>query len=124
AGKAVEYRPLGAVGLVKAFGDDADHGLVRHQGALVHQRLAGQPQRRSPRDRGTQHVAGGKLWQAACLGEDLGLRPFPRPRGSEQNQIHLRAPRSFDFLSRPSYCWATRWLCICATVSMVTETTM
>src|SRR5581483_568074 len=88
------------------------------------QRLAGEAQGRTGRDRRTQHVAGGKLGKAACLGEDLGLGALARPRRPEQNQIHLRAPRNFDFLSSPSYCWAIKWLWICATVSMVTETTI
>ena len=123
-GKAVEHRAVLAVRLVVAFGDDADHGFIGHQLALVDQRLAGQAQRGARGNGGTQHVTGGKLRQAALGGENLGLRALARPRRAEQNQVHLRVPRSFDFLSRPSYCWATRWLWICATVSMVTLTTI
>ena len=37
---------------------------------------------------------------------------------------HRRRPRSFDFLIRPSYWCASRWPCTCATVSMVTLTTI
>ena len=83
-----------------------------------------QAERRARRDGGAQHVAGGELRQAALLGEDFGLRALARPRRPEQNQIQRRAPRSFDFLMRPSYCCAIRWLWICATVSIVTLTTI
>ena len=44
--------------------------------------------------------------------------------GLVEDQIHLLAPRNLDFFRSPSYCCATRWLWICATVSMVTLTTI
>ena len=86
--------------------------------------LQASAQRRAGLDGGAQHVAGGELRQAPLFGENFGLCALARPRRPEQNQIHRRAPRSFDFLSSPSYCCAIRWLWICATVSMVTETTI
>ena len=86
-------------------------GLVGNERPLVHQRLAGKAQWRAGHDRRAQHVARRKLGKTARLGEDLGLCALARPRRPEQNQIHRpRAPRNFDFLSRPSYCWAIRWL--------------
>ena len=67
---------------------------------------------------------GRKLDQPATRGELLGLRSLARPRRPQQDQVHIRlvAPLSFAFLMRPSYWCASRWLWICATVSIVTLT--
>ncbi len=57
----------------------------------------------------------------------LAWVPLPAPGGPNRTifkDIQRRAPRSLAFLMRPSYCCAIRWLWICATVSMVTLTTI
>ena len=36
AGKAIEDKPVFGVGLLDAFGDDADDDVVRHQQTLIH----------------------------------------------------------------------------------------
>src|SRR5690606_12864823 len=113
-----------AVRLVIALADDADHDIVRNQFALVQDGLDPQAQRRAGRHGGAQHVAGRELRQSARPGQDLGLGALAGTRGPEQHKVQRRAPRNFDFLSSPSYCCATRWLWICATVSIVTETTI
>ena len=59
------------------------------------------------------------------LFEDLGLRALARARRADQDNVHFRfAPLSLDFLMSPSYWCASRWLCTCATVSIVTLTTI
>src|SRR6185312_5055432 len=82
------------------------------------------PQRRTGRDLRAQHVTGGELRQAALLHQDLGLGALASARRSKQYDVQRRAPRSLAFLMRPSYCCAIRWLWICATVSIVTLTTI
>ena len=57
-------------------------------------------------NRGTQHVARGELLQAAAFLKQLGLCALSGTRRSEKDDVHRLLPRSFDFLIRPSYCWA------------------
>ena len=74
--------------------------------------------------RGAQHVAGRELHDAVLLHQPLCLCALARAWRPEQDQPHRVFPRSFDFLTSPSYWWASRWPWIWATVSMVTLTTM
>ena len=125
ARKAVEHGALGAVRLVVALGDDADDDLVGHQIALGEQSprpscRASCPALTAARSMSPVESCG----RPRCLRQDLCLRALAGARRSEQNQIQRRAPRSFAFLMRPSYCCAIRWLWICATVSIVTLTTI
>ncbi len=75
-----------------------------------------------------QHVAGGELNETAALGKAFGLRALAGSGRPQKNKLHrpprVDAPRSFAFLIRPSYWWASKWLWIWATVSMVTLTAM
>ena len=71
-----------------------------------------------------QHVAGGQMANAAALFDALGLGSLSRARRPEQDEVHPRRPRSFAFLISPSYWWASRCEWICATVSIVTLTTI
>ena len=99
--------------------------VVGDELAGVHDLLGPLADSVSGRDRGAQHVAGRELRDAVLLDQPLCLRPLARPRRPEQNQPHRAfAPRSFDFLTSPSYWWARRWPWICATVSSVTLTTI
>ena len=54
----------------------------------------------------------------------LAWVPLPAPGGPSRIRFMSASspPCSLAFLMRPSYWWARRWLCICATVSMVTDT--
>ena len=60
----------------------------------------------------------------------LAWVPFPAAGGPNRMMfiaLPLSAvgrPRSFDFLISPSYWCASRWDWICATVSIVTDTTI
>jgi len=62
-----------------------------------------QPDRRAGVDRRAQHVSRRKLHQTMRGHEPLRLRAFAGPRRAKQDQSHLRRPRSFDRLIRPSY---------------------
>ena len=75
-------------------------------------------------DRGAQHVAGRELDDAVLVDQPLRLGALARARRPEQDQPHRVRPLSFDFLTRPSYWWASRWPWTCATVSSVTLTTI
>src|SRR5262249_29429537 len=61
---------------------------------------------------------------------NVGADPEDKERAKRERdaapqlRVHLRRPRSFDFLIRPSYWWAKRYPWICATVSIVTLTTI
>ena len=109
-GKPSRMKPLRAVRLVDALGDDRDDDLVGDQLAGVHDGLGALADLGAGRDRGAQHVAGRELRNAVLLDQTLGLGALARPRRPEQDQPHrpLFPPRSFDFLIRPSYWWASR----------------
>ena len=92
--------------------------------AGFHDRLGLEADRRARRDRGAQHVAGRELRNAVLLDQPRRLRPFAGARRPEQYQPHLFLPLSFALRIRPSYWCACRWPWICATVSIVTLTTI
>jgi len=71
--------------------------------------LAWSPDGRARLDRCAQHLAGRELHQAMLGHESLRLRAFAGPRRAEQYQPHLRRPRSFDLLMRPSYWCANKY---------------
>src|SRR5690606_38747418 len=104
--------------------NNADHHVVGHQLAPRHDRLGLLAEFRSLGHGGTRPVAGRKLNQPVTLLNTLGLRALAGTGRTQKDELHLRAPRSLDFLIRPSYWCASRWLCIWATVSMVTLTTI
>src|SRR5262249_48742207 len=124
ARKAVEDDAAPAIGLIDALGNNLDHDLVGYELSLVHDRLGALTGRRSRGAGRPQHVPGGKLDEAVSGGDLFGLCPLARTRRPEQDQVDHRrvAPLSFAFLMRPSYWWASRWPCTCATVSIVTLT--
>ena len=96
-------KPFLASGCVDAVRDDRDDDVVGDELAPVHDVLDLQSDRRTGLDRGAQHVAGGELHNPVFGDEALRLRPLPGPRRAEQYQPHLRRPRSFERLIRPSY---------------------
>ena len=107
-GKPSRTKPLRASGWAMRSADDRHHHVVRHQLAARHDLLGVQPDRRTRRDRGAQHIAGRELHDAVLGDESLRLRAFAGPRRAEQYQPHLRRPRSFDRLIRPSYWCASK----------------
>src|SRR5262249_49151950 len=118
------HRTLAAVRSVVALGDDLHDDLVGDEIAPGEDVLDLASERRAGGNGRAQHVAGGELRPAAALGQDPRLGALPRPWRAEKDDVHRRAPRNLAFLMRPSYCWAMRWLWICATVSIVTLTMM
>ena len=126
AREAVEDEALPGVRLLDALGDDADHDVVGDELARLHDGLGLEADRRAGRDGRAQHVAGRELRDAVALDDAGGLRALPRPRRPQQDDPHRRlapaarsaystspaageaaqrrrAPRSFAFLTRPSY---------------------
>src|SRR6266508_1216563 len=108
AREAIEDEAVARIGLVDALGDDRYHHVVGHELAARHHLLGAQPNRGARLDRGAQHVTGRKLQQTMLGDEPLRLSTFAGPRRAEQHQPHLRRPRSFDRLIRPSYWWASK----------------
>src|SRR5690606_6413249 len=123
-GETVQDIALGHIRLLDAFGDDADHHVVRDELAPRHDGLGLLSDFRSRGDRGAKHVAGRKLNETVFVLKPLGLGALAGAGRSEKDQFHRLAPRNFDFLISPSYWCASRWLCTWDTVSIVTLTTM
>ena len=117
-------KPFFGVGLVDALVDDADDDVVGDQRARFHHRFGLEADRRARRHRGAQHVAGRELRNAVFLHQPRRLGAFAGARRPEQDQPHLFLPLSLALRIRPSYWWACRWPWICATVSIVTLTTI
>ena len=124
AREAIQDHAVLAVGLIDPVGNDLDDDLVRDEVAGIHDGLGALAHLAARLNGGTEHLPGGKLDQTATCGKFLRLRSLAGPRRSQQNEVHMRlvAPLSFDFLMRPSYWCASRWLWIWATVSIVTLT--
>src|SRR5690606_31247194 len=124
AREAVEDEALAAIRLLDALGDHLDHQGVGHQLPLVHDLPGLAPELAARGDGSAQHVTGRELLQAVLLLEDLRLGTLSGARWPQQDDVHPLLPLSFAFLIRPSYWCASRWLWICATVSIVTLTTI
>src|SRR5690606_19036435 len=123
AREAIKNETGFAIGCVQTLRDDAVDNGITDQITTIHYYLGLKPQRGLGRNRRAQDVTGGQLGDIVGLDQDLGLSPLPRSGWSEQYQSHRRLPPPRrDFLTSPSYCWATRWLWIWLTVSRVTVT--
>ena len=96
-------KPLRASGFGNAVGDDRYHDIVGNEFTARHDVLGAQADRRTGLDGRPQHIAGGKLHDTVLGNEPLSLRAFAGPRRAEQYQSHLRRPRSFERLIKPSY---------------------
>ena len=118
-------KPLLAVGLVDALGDDAVDDLVGNEVAAVHDLLGRKAHRGLGGDGRAQDVAGRELRNAvAASTRILACVPLPTPGGPSRISLtRLRPPRRERF-TRPSYCCAMRWLWIWLMVSSVTVTMM
>ena len=103
ARKPVKNEPVSRIGLIDPVGDDRDHDIVGDELTAGHDILCTQPDRRAGIDRRAQQIAGGKLNEPVLGDQALGLSAFAGPRRAEQDQSHLRRPRSFERLIRPSY---------------------
>ena len=122
AREAVENETVAAVRLVDPLGDDAVDDLVGDKVATIHDLFGGKTHRRLCGDRRTQDVTGRKLRDAEALDENLGLSPLADARRSEKDQPQRFRPPRRERFTRPSYCWAIRWLWIWLMVSRVTVT--
>src|SRR5690606_1428979 len=123
-GKAVKNIALRSIRLRDALCDDADHNIVRHEFTTSHDGFGFLADLRARSHCRSQHVASRELDEAILLFQPLRLRSLAGTGRPEKDEFHRRAPLSLDFLMRPSYWCASRWLWIWETVSMVTLTTM
>ena len=101
-------KPLRASGSVDARSDEIDDHIVRRKTPVRDDVLDFATDRSGAFDRFAQHVAGRELNNSVFGGETLGLCSFASPRRAKQDQSHLRRPRSFDLLIKPSYWCANR----------------
>src|SRR5262249_55457764 len=122
--EAIQHEARPGIGLVDAVGDDRHHALAGHRIAAIHNAFCAQTDRRAGGSGGAQHVTGRELDNSVFGYQALRLRALTRPRRAEQDQSHRVRPRSFDRLISPSYWCASKYPWICATVSMVTLTTI
>jgi hypothetical protein len=97
AREAVQHVARTGVGPREPLVHQADHDLVGHERALVHEALGLAPERRARGHRLAEHVAGGHLGDAGARGEPPGLGPLARARGPEEDHA-AHAP--FAFLRR------------------------
>ena len=106
--------------------NDLDDDLVGDELAALHDRLGALADLGPGLDRRAQHVAGGELRYAVFLDQPLCLGPLARPRRPEQDQPHRRPlpPAQLRLLDQPLILVRKRWPWICATVSIVTLTTI
>ena len=133
AREAVENEPVGAIWLGDSFRDYLDHDVVGHQIAGVHDSLSLSAEFAARVGRSAQHVAGRQLDDSVSLFQYFSLGAFTGTRRSEQYDVHKsswwqqrypRRPFNFALRIKPSYWCASKWLWICATVSIETTTTI
>ena len=117
-------KPFAAVRLGDSRRQHRDDDVVGDEPAGIHDRLDPRSERAARGDRGAQHVAGRELHETVFLFEPLRLGALAGARRPEKDQVHQRRPRSRAFLISPSYWCASRCEWICATVSIVTLTTI
>src|SRR5215471_14364621 len=103
ARKSVKHEAAPCIGLPDAVSDDRDNDVIGNELAAFHDALYTQPDGRTGRNRGTQHVARRKLDNPVFGYQALRLRALPRPRRAEQDQSHRVRPRNLDRLISPSY---------------------
>ena len=101
--EAVENEAIARIGLVNPSGDNCDDQIIGDQLTAVHDALGAQSNRSAGVGRSAQHIPCRQLQQTMLGDETLSLRAFAGAGGAQQNQSHLRRPRSFERLIRPSY---------------------
>src|SRR2546430_2581783 len=96
AREAVEQETVAGIGLGQPVADHVDGHLVRYQLAVVHEALGFQAQRRALRHVGPEDVPGRDLGHGEVRGDELGLGPLTRSRGTHEHQPpYLRNPSQF-----------------------------
>ena len=85
-GEPVEQPTGRGVRLREPLRDDAQHDLVAHELARVHDRLGLEPELGALLDRGAQHVAGGDVRHAVALGQAHRLGALARTLPSEHEE--------------------------------------
>src|SRR5438876_353683 len=103
ARKTIEDESFARVGLIDAISDDCHDYVSGHELAARHDGASAHANSLAGFDRRALHVIAGKLHQVVLGNETLRLSAFAGPRRAEQYQSHLRRPRSFDRLIKPSY---------------------
>src|SRR6516164_838677 len=124
AWKAVENEALATIRLDDAVVDHLDNDVIGDELSGIHDGFDTPSELGVRVGRRAQHVSGGELHAAVSLLDPFCLSTLSLTRRSEQNDVHPRRPLSFAFLIRPSYWCANRCEWICATVSIVTLTTI
>ena len=110
--------------LLELLLDQGDDDLVGDERARIHDGRDLLAELRARRPRSAQHVARRQLNETTFSDELLGLCPLARRGRAEQDQVHFFLPPNLARLIMPSYWWPIRCDWICATVSMVTDTTI
>src|SRR6185295_12966183 len=88
AGKPIENEAALRVGLREPLADDAEHRLIVHQLAEVHEGLGMQAERRTVLHGGAQQIPRGNLRNGMAHGETLRLRALTRAGRAQQNNSH------------------------------------
>ena len=124
ARKAVENEALLDVGFLQAVVDDRDHDLVRDEVAARHDVFGLQADRRFRLHRRAQHVAGRETGNAVPLDQAIALRALAWHRAVRAGQASSPRPAQLRLLDQAFILVREQMPCICATVSIVTETTI
>src|SRR4029077_14947553 len=77
-----------SVGFSKAFADDAEHDLVVHQRAGIHDSLGAQTVFGTALNRRAQQIAGGDLRDFEMLDQTLSLGALSRAGGPHEYNLH------------------------------------
>ena len=83
--KSIKNKALIAISQLKAVAEHAVDQVVRHQFAAIHELARLLAERRATHDVVTQQVAGGDLRYSIARRNQLGLRAFASPWGTEHD---------------------------------------
>jgi len=124
AREAVENEAVLGVRLADAVGDDLHHHVVGDQLAARHDVARLEADRRPGLHGRPQHVAGRERHDAVFSGQALGWVPLPQPGGPSRINLIVRRPPQLRALDQTFILMGQQIAWTCATVSMVTLTTI
>ncbi len=96
----VQQEALGGVGLGEPVADDADHDLVRDQGAALHVLLRLEAHRGALGHGRAQHLTGGDVRQREVGHDAFGLGALARTGAAEKD--HVALGHLVTYLRKPS----------------------